>query len=792
MLATPVVSEAPESSVFRDGLGDRHVAVEPNGELVQILRLPDAAMALPGFEFALRERAARLSALRQASYVRVCRVDRLRVPALRFALVSEYVHGTRLSDLLRAAHQRDVIIDIAVVMAVLRQLLAATALLHEHAPDVANGLIAPERLIVTPNARIAIAEQALCTAIEQLRYRPEQLWRTFRIASNPATDPLRFSHRTDLLNIGLVTLSLILGRPLADDDFPKRISLLLDTARERSPLGYDRPLSPPFRDWLTRALQLDPDRIFASPSDAWIAFEKVASTDSLYVSTAVAVEVLLHTCGTLPCHPDAAEPTAAGRAPSRLLLQHRARVVSTESVSTESASTQATPPARFEPTLPSVLTDPEIRTTMLPVDHVVGVGAPLAEAPDAIDWTRIATQPAAVATARDITQLFSDADLPLPSGGTALADLPVDPLIRSLVASIPAAESERQPTDQALAEAVLPSHGGMSHPDWSGQASSVAQRSRWPRTAIAATVVAVLAASAGMIRFPRPTVVRASEMGTLRVESNPAGLQVFIDGLEQGRTPARLSVSAGAHVLEIRGRNVPRVIPISVASGVENSQYVEFPNLPQTGQLRVDSDPAGATVGVDGVSRGTTPQTVADLTPGAREMALQTSAGSARHTSNIQAGATSSLNVPAPGSSASETPTWGWIAATAAFPVDIRVGGRVLGAAGERIRMAAGRHQIELVNEDRGYRSVRTVDVVPGKVTSVGIDTPPAGLVNLNASPWAELWIDGRRIGETPLANVSVPAGEHEVVFRHPQFGEKRQVLKVNPGARMRISIEMK
>jgi hypothetical protein len=197
---------------------------------------------------------------------------------------------------------------------------------------------------------------------------------------------------------------------------------------------------------------------------------------------------------------------------------------------------------------------------------------------------------------------------------------------------------------------------------------------------------------------------------------------------------------------------------------------------------------------VDGVSRGATPRTVADLTPEPREIVLQTAAGSVRrHTVNIQAGATSSLNAPAtPAPSASETRTWGWITARAAFPVDIRVGGKVLGGAGERIRMTAGSHQIELVNEDRGFQSVRTVEVVPGKVTRVGIDTPPAGLVNLNASPWAELWIDGRRIGETPLANLSVPAGEHEVVFRHPQLGEKRQVLRVNPGAHLRLSVEMK
>src|SRR4029450_7025789 len=247
MLATPIVSETAESPVFRDGLGERRVAVEPSGELVQLLRLPHAAMALPEFEFALRDRVARWSSLRHASYVRVCRVDRLRVPAMRFALVSEHVQGPRLSDLLRVAHQREVVIDVAAVVSLTRQLLAATALLHEQAPDVANGLIAPERLIVTPQGRVAIAEQALCTAIEQLRDLREQLWRRFRIATNPATHMRRFDYRTDLLNIGLVTLSLLLGRPLADDDFPEGIALLLDTARERSPLGHDRPLSLRFR-----------------------------------------------------------------------------------------------------------------------------------------------------------------------------------------------------------------------------------------------------------------------------------------------------------------------------------------------------------------------------------------------------------------------------------------------------------------------------------------------------------------------------------------------------------------
>jgi PEGA domain len=54
--------------------------------------------------------------------------------------------------------------------------------------------------------------------------------------------------------------------------------------------------------------------------------------------------------------------------------------------------------------------------------------------------------------------------------------------------------------------------------------------------------------------------------------------------------------------------------------------------------------------------------------------------------------------------------------------------------------------------------------------------------------PWAQVWIDGNAVGETPLANLSVPAGEHDIVFRHPQFGERREKTIVKSGALTRVS----
>jgi hypothetical protein len=65
-------------------------------------------------------------------------------------------------------------------------------------------------------------------------------------------------------------------------------------------------------------------------------------------------------------------------------------------------------------------------------------------------------------------------------------------------------------------------------------------------------------------------------------------------------------------------------------------------------------------------------------------------------------------------------------------------------------------------------------------------------VVNLNASPWAEVFIDGERVGDTPIGNLAVPIGPHEIVFRHPQFGERRHAVSVTAGVPVRISVEMK
>ncbi len=181
MTSVSATASQPEAPLFSDGLGDRVVAVDAaTGDLLQILKVRAQLLAVPSFEFALRERAARLANFRHAYYARVRRIDR---HPSGLAIVSDHVEGTRLSDMLRLSAERGLPIDLNAALCLLRQIVPSVALLHENARDVAHGLIATERLIVTPRARVIVVEHVLGSAVEQLQYNRERLWQELRVAA---------------------------------------------------------------------------------------------------------------------------------------------------------------------------------------------------------------------------------------------------------------------------------------------------------------------------------------------------------------------------------------------------------------------------------------------------------------------------------------------------------------------------------------------------------------------------------------------------------------------------------
>jgi hypothetical protein len=50
--------------------------------------------------------------------------------------------------------------------------------------------------------------------------------------------------------------------------------------------------------------------------------------------------------------------------------------------------------------------------------------------------------------------------------------------------------------------------------------------------------------------------------------------------------------------------------------------------------------------------------------------------------------------------------------------------------------------------------------------------------------------MDGKKIGETPAAALVVPLGTHEVVFKNPQFPDRRVTVTVTASAPVTASVD--
>jgi hypothetical protein len=254
---------------FRDGLGERTPIVESTaGDTLEALVLASNLASNRAFVRSLRDRVGRLADFRHPSYARIWRVDGEAGSSVGIALVSERPRGARLADMLQAVEEGRAGRDLRTVRSLVDQLVSAMASLHLLGADVAHGTLGPERIIVTPHGRLVIVEHVLGPGMEQLELARARLWRDYRVAIPPAAGTARLDQRADTLQIGVVALSLILGRRLRDDEFPEKLPELVDEACQVGATDRHPPVTRAFGVWLVRALQLDLRHSFRSAVEA--------------------------------------------------------------------------------------------------------------------------------------------------------------------------------------------------------------------------------------------------------------------------------------------------------------------------------------------------------------------------------------------------------------------------------------------------------------------------------------------------------------------------------------------
>ena len=292
----------------------------------------------------------------------------------------------------------------------------------------------------------------------------------------------------------------------------------------------------------------------------------------------------------------------------------------------------------------------------------------------------------------------------------------------------------------------------------------------------------------------RTFVIRPPLTGTLRVVSEPPEAAVDINGALRGLTPFRITLAPGSYEIVVSDEDRTQTLAVEVVAGVEAVHHVRLtgprPAQPPSGpgRLHVVSEAGSATVAVDGVERGTAPLVLGDIEPGEHQVTVRQGGRTHRQYVTVESGATTSIVIAGP----APDPAPGWMVVRASARLEVMDGTRLIGTTDdERIVLPPGTYQLDFAADALGFRTRRSVTIGAGAPTTFAIALPQS-TVNLNAIPWAEVWINGHSVGQTPIANLLQTIGTHDVEFRHPELGTKRVTVTVSLREPARVAVDMR
>jgi hypothetical protein len=264
-----------------------------------------------------------------------------------------------------------------------------------------------------------------------------------------------------------------------------------------------------------------------------------------------------------------------------------------------------------------------------------------------------------------------------------------------------------------------------------------------------------------------------------------------------GTTPVEdHELAAGKHEVRLVNESLGLSLVVSVTiEGGKGTRIVhtfEISSDPAPGTLSVATTPY-TTVLVDGVEIGTTPITGHRLDPGVHcvvlvneglgiDDKLEVTIVEGKETSLVKQLASK----PSTGTLSVATHPWSRV-----FVNGVDLGTTPI----VKHELEPGSYKVKVVNESLGIDESFTVKVVAGEDTRVtreiggeGGKKKVSGTLSVVTTPWTAVFVDGKKVGNTPIVKKALPAGKHEVKLVSEDLGlEETVTVKIVAGEHTKI-----
>jgi hypothetical protein len=300
--------------------------------------------------------------------------------------------------------------------------------------------------------------------------------------------------------------------------------------------------------------------------------------------------------------------------------------------------------------------------------------------------------------------------------------------------------------------------------------------------------------------IPVPPTQPPVQYGSIAVESQPSGAQIYFNGDYRGTSPLTISdIWPGSYTItaEMSGYRT-YTTTTSVSSGTRSNVYCPLSPLNTAGSLYVYSDPSGSNIYLDTVYKGNTPMTINNIAAGTHILQVDHSGYyDWKSTVDVPAGGTKTVSATLNPMAAS---TVGWIYVSsspggATVTLDGSMVGQTPYSGSLKLNnIAAGTHTVALSLAGYAPYSAQT-SVAPSTVSEVSALLQPTapvsatGGISVSSTPaGANVLLDNNFIGVTPLTLNTVAAGSHTITLMLQGYQEYSVTTPVNAGATSTVS----
>jgi len=266
----------------------------------------------------------------------------------------------------------------------------------------------------------------------------------------------------------------------------------------------------------------------------------------------------------------------------------------------------------------------------------------------------------------------------------------------------------------------------------------------------------------------------------LRVDTNPAGADVYLDGGHVGVSPVQLeNLTPGEHrVRASKDRYEDYIENLFIQEGKSRVIKAEL-TLKPFGDLKVDSNPSGAEVFIDDDQKGTTPIALENLPKGTRKVMLKKKGFDSwqgtveivplekAHVSAELAAIYGSLKVISEPNGA-----------------EVLIGGKSVGKAPLMIeKVKKGKTNVE-ARKACFAMTKKAVTILAGQETNVRFELENVcGSIAVDSKPTEAMWyLDGKQMGITPGKIGNVKKGEHQVKIVKGNYDDWSGKVQVKVG----------